>query len=232
MEAFINASILGTGETWLGYLGGELHGMKAQYVKSRFDPISDPISFKSGGTMEQAVLTKEQYTSLSRQILHELATRFRIIPLNDLPDSTYCLRKPLLITLELDDGQVIASLDEIEAFAYADTEYEAIELLCVEIVELYEELVLDDQPVGPLPQKWRKFLKHLLGLHAENPKKLTNMPTTERLLQAFSHVTLTTGTVAGHAFRHVSPLSALQSKILNLLGMSDRLYYDLGRNST
>ena len=72
----------------------------------------------------------------------------------------------------------------------------------------------------------------LHGLHAENPKKMTNMPTTERLLQAFSHVTLTIGTVAGHAFRHVSPLSALQSKILNLLGMSDQVYYDLERNST
>ena len=112
--------------------------------------------------MEQAVLTKEQYTNLSRQIVHQLATRFRIIPLNDLPDATYCLRKPLLITLELDDGQFIASLDEIEAFAYADTEYEAIELLCAEIVQLYEELVLDDQPVGPLPRKWRKFLQGVI----------------------------------------------------------------------
>jgi transposase len=69
--------------------------------------------------------------------------------------------------------------------------------------------------------------EQLLGLHAENPKKMNNMPTTERLLQVFSHVTLTIGTVAGHAFRHVSPLSALQGKILNLLGMNDRIYYDL-----
>lgn len=74
--------------------------------------------------------------------------------------------------------------------------------------------------------------EHLLGLHAENPKKKSNMPTTERLLQAFSHVTLTVGSIAGHVFRHVSPLSPLQSKILHLLGMSDRVYYDLERNST
>ena len=112
--------------------------------------------------MEQAVLTKEQYSSLSRQILHELSARFRIIPLNDLPDPRYRLRKPLLITLEFDDGQVIASLDEIEAFAYAETEYEAIELLCVEIVQLYEEIVLDDQPIGPLPKKWRHYLKGVI----------------------------------------------------------------------
>jgi hypothetical protein len=112
--------------------------------------------------MEQAILTQEQYSCLSRQILHELTTRFRIVPLNDLSDPRYRLRKPLLITLESDGGQVIASLDEIEAFAYADTEYEAIELLCAEIVQLYEELVLDEQPLGLLPQKWRHYLKGLV----------------------------------------------------------------------
>ncbi len=72
----------------------------------------------------------------------------------------------------------------------------------------------------------------LAGLHLENPKKMTDSPTTERLLQAFSHVTLTIGIVAGHKFRHVSPLSQLQTKILTLLGISDRIYYDLERNST
>ncbi|TVQ96683.1 MAG: hypothetical protein EA399_15365 [Desulfovibrionales bacterium] len=112
--------------------------------------------------MEQAILTQEQFVSLSRQILHELASRFRIIPLNDLSDPRYRLQMPLLITLEFDDGQVVASLDEIEAFAHAETEYEAIALLCAEIVHLYEELVLDDQPLGPLPQKWRHYLKGVI----------------------------------------------------------------------
>jgi transposase len=71
----------------------------------------------------------------------------------------------------------------------------------------------------------------LAGLHQENPKKMTDTPTTERLLQAFSHVTLTIGIVAGHKFRHVSPLSQLQTKILTLLGISDRIYYNLEHNS-
>lgn len=72
--------------------------------------------------------------------------------------------------------------------------------------------------------------EHLTGLHAENPKKKTDSPTTERLLKAFSHITLTTGIVAGHIFRHVSPLSSLQTKILSLLGMNQNIYYDLEQN--
>ncbi len=73
--------------------------------------------------------------------------------------------------------------------------------------------------------------EQLMGLHAENPKKKTNSPTTERLLKAFSHITLTTGVVAGHEFRHISPLSPLQTKILSLLGMNQSVYYDLAHNS-
>lgn len=112
--------------------------------------------------MEQAVLTQEQYTNLSKRILHELASRCRIVPLNDLPDPRYRLRMPLLICLENDEGQVIASLDEIEAFAHAETEYEAIELLCAEIVQLYEELATDDQPLGLLPKKWKRYLEGVI----------------------------------------------------------------------
>lgn len=73
--------------------------------------------------------------------------------------------------------------------------------------------------------------EQLTGLHAENPKKKTDSPTTERLLKVFSHITLTTGVVAGHKFRHISPLSLLQTKILSLLGMNQSVYYDLAHNS-
>ncbi len=66
------------------------------------------------------------------------------------------------------------------------------------------------------------------GLHAENRKKETDTPTTERLLKAFSRITLTIGEVAGHQFRHITPLSPLQVKILTLLGLNPNIYLDLG----
>jgi transposase len=67
----------------------------------------------------------------------------------------------------------------------------------------------------------------LTGLYPENPKKSTNRPRTERLLNAFEHLTLTIFTVAGESHRHLTPLTPLQEKIIQLLGFSPRIYTDL-----
>ncbi len=70
----------------------------------------------------------------------------------------------------------------------------------------------------------------LVGLHKENPKKATAMPTTERLLQVFNHITLTVLQFPGHVLRHVTPLTSLQEDILTLLGLSPDIYRSLERN--
>ena len=59
------------------------------------------------------------------------------------------------------------------------------------------------------------------GLHAENAKKMTDTPTTERILNAYSRITLTIVELAGQIFHHVTPLSPLQKRILELLGLTD-----------
>jgi transposase len=71
----------------------------------------------------------------------------------------------------------------------------------------------------------------LVGLHKENPKKATAMPTTERLLQAFEHITLTVLHFPDHVLRHVTPLTSLQEDILTLLGLSPDIYRSLEGNS-
>jgi transposase len=71
----------------------------------------------------------------------------------------------------------------------------------------------------------------LVGLHQENPKKATPTPTTERLLQAFSHITLTVIHFPDHVLRHVTPLTSLQLDILHCLGLSPNIYHSLARNS-
>ncbi len=58
----------------------------------------------------------------------------------------------------------------------------------------------------------------LIELHKENPQKPTTTPTTERLLQAFSHITLTIVQLPDRVVRHVTPLTPLQVRILELLG--------------
>jgi transposase len=72
----------------------------------------------------------------------------------------------------------------------------------------------------------------LVGLHAENPKHATERPTTERLLQAFSNITLTIIQSPKRIVRHLTPLSALQVRILELLNLPPDIYRSLANNSS
>lgn len=80
----------------------------------------------------------------------------------------------------------------------------------------------------------RRHLKQnqeqLPGLLPQNPNKGIDNPTTERLLQAFRNVTLTIVHLPGQRLRHVTPLTALQVRILELLGLSPALYTALADN--
>jgi transposase len=71
----------------------------------------------------------------------------------------------------------------------------------------------------------------LIGLHLENPKKASVSPTTERLLRAFSAVTLTLVHLPDRVMRHVTPLTPLQTQILELLNLSPDIYRSLAQNS-
>jgi len=64
----------------------------------------------------------------------------------------------------------------------------------------------------------------LTGLHLENPKKATSIPTCERILRAFSKINLTIIETGDSIVRHITPLSHLQTKILELLSMDATIY--------
>ena len=65
----------------------------------------------------------------------------------------------------------------------------------------------------------------LAGLYAGNPRRETARPTAERLLEAFEGITLTVF-VKGvqQTDRHITTLSPLQQRILEILGFSLDLY--------
>ena len=69
----------------------------------------------------------------------------------------------------------------------------------------------------------------LPGLHPENRTKMTDTPTAERLLKAFSDVSLTIlKTAAGEdMLRRLRPLSTLQQEMLRRLGLGTSLYRQL-----
>ncbi len=99
----------------------------------------------------------------ARKILKKIESNFKIIPLNSLRSKKYSLNQPIYITIEHEDGHVIASFDDIEAFAYSDNEFEAVDQLCQEIVALYEDLSSEDEEeLGPLPQKWLSILQDFI----------------------------------------------------------------------
>jgi len=112
--------------------------------------------------MEQPILNSEQYKDLSKKIILSLERQFRIAPINSLRHPKYHLKTPVYITIEFAENEVIASLDDIEAFAHADTEFEAIDQLCEEIIQIYEDLVSDRDTLGVLPQKWLQYLEAIL----------------------------------------------------------------------
>lgn len=112
--------------------------------------------------MQESILTKNQYKDLSKKIIHSVDAQYRIIPLNSLKHPKYHLKAPIYITLEFEGEKVIASFDDIEAFSYADTTSEAIDLLCDEIIQIYEELNEDQENLGPLPHKWVHCLEDII----------------------------------------------------------------------
>jgi transposase len=70
-------------------------------------------------------------------------------------------------------------------------------------------------------------LDPLAGLYPGNPTHATARPTTERLLQAFQNITLTIVPTPIQTIYHITPLSALQVRILSLLDLPTSIYTNL-----
>jgi transposase len=64
----------------------------------------------------------------------------------------------------------------------------------------------------------------LAGIFPGNPKRSTATPTTERMLAAFDNINLTIVPVAGQLHYQITPLTAVQQRILKLWELSDTLY--------
>jgi transposase len=71
----------------------------------------------------------------------------------------------------------------------------------------------------------------LAGVYAGQPSRTTTRPTAERLLASFREVTLTLIDLPGQVLRHLTPLTSLQHRILDLLDCSPTIYTRLASNS-
>jgi hypothetical protein len=64
----------------------------------------------------------------------------------------------------------------------------------------------------------------LAGLYPGQPRRVTDRPTTERLLKEFKRVILTFIVLGSETHVHLTPLSKLQSTILKAMGCPSDLY--------
>ena len=79
-------------------------------------------------------------------------------------------------------------------------------------------------------RKLKQNQEKLAGLIANNPKKGIDNPTTERLLKLFDNITLTIVQLPSQTIRHLPALTAVQTRILELLGLSANVYTRLADN--
>ena len=79
-------------------------------------------------------------------------------------------------------------------------------------------------------RKLKQNQEKLVGLIDNNPKKGIDNPTTERLLKMFDNITLTIVQLPGQTIRHLPALTAVQTRILELLGLSTNVYTRLADN--
>jgi transposase len=71
----------------------------------------------------------------------------------------------------------------------------------------------------------------LSGLYAGNPKRTTSLPTAPALLQAFRLIHLSVVVLGQQTHHSITPLSALQKRLLALLDLSPAIYDRLGADS-
>jgi len=79
-------------------------------------------------------------------------------------------------------------------------------------------------------RKLKQNQEKLTGLIENNPKKGIDNPTTERLLKVIENITISIVHLPGQIIRHIPPLTALQTRILELLGLSPEVYTRLAEN--
>ncbi len=106
---------------------------------------------------------------------------------------------------------------------YLETDTRIVGLIRLLMIALRVLTLLEFSARHSLQQAGEK----LAGLYPGNPQRATARPTTEMLLQTFAGVTLTVMTDAHGVRAHVTPLSAVQQRILLLLGFAADLYLRL-----
>jgi len=111
---------------------------------------------------------------------------------------------------------------------YLDSDERVTGLLRVLLIALRVLCLLEFSVRQQLQSKGEK----LAGIYPGNPKRATARPTTELMLRAFEGVMLTEVAQADEVRVYLTPLSSVQQRILQLLGLSPEIYLRLAQHSS
>lgn len=83
--------------------------------------------------------------------------------LTSIPSEKYELRAPIDVIIKIYDDEVIALVPELEIYGEGCNEFEALNDLKYELIDLLEDLdTYSDEHLGKTPQGWSKTLKALI----------------------------------------------------------------------
>lgn len=124
---------------------------------SRMELLEGAIS----AAMGQVIALGKRLEALEERLAEQGVVRNAM--LCDLGREGYSLRWPITVVIEEYDEETVARLPEVEAFASAATEAEALALLKEDIIRLYEDLIsTPEEQLGTLPRQWRAALLRLI----------------------------------------------------------------------
>lgn len=132
---------------------GIQHGVAAprldRVIRESIAALNEKVSALQGQVDELTEMVRETLRTYNAMIY-------------ELGNDQYQLTMPIQIVLEEDQEETVARIPELNLYASADTDSEAISELKQEVIRLYEDLESFGGKLGPLPESWLQTLRKLI----------------------------------------------------------------------
>ena len=102
------------------------------------------------------------YTMISE--LLKASGRLSVVPIQIAKLATKNLKFPILVLVEIDDEEVIATTTELPLYGSGDSAQEAVDMLKREIESLYYDLAADDE----FTHDWSRIKSYLMNIVVES----------------------------------------------------------------
>lgn len=99
--------------------------------------------------------------SVTLQLVEENLICFKNVVIDTLNSEKYLLKKPIYVTIEMQDNVFIATNYDLDIYGHGDTEADSISELKNLIIEFYEDLK-DEADLAPLPRKMMTYYSEII----------------------------------------------------------------------